>query len=189
MAMQKSFVKEILERLRAQESITSAQYESLISSFQGNSRLEFETFLLEEGFVVREALLKALADFYAVPSFDASGYFFDHRLVTVIPKELLLAHGFIPYLLEEESMLMVVASVPTDLLISEICGRYTPWDVRPLVGLHQDILDAIEEYYDDALTMSDSGELLQQQDRDQQEALEAITEDLERRGRSDFDED
>lgn len=183
---EKSFVELLCDILASEKAITIEQRDSLISAFKGKSRLEFENFLLQEGFVARNELLDALAMVYAVPAFDASGYFFEHRLVTTIPKELLVSAGFIPLSVEDDAILLVVASVPNDERISEICALYTPWDVRALVGLNQDIVDAIEEYYDDALTISDDGQMLLQQERDERETAEKLQEELERHDRTDL---
>jgi hypothetical protein len=172
MTRKKSFVEHLCTIMRERGTLTEQQAQGLSQAFAGKSRLMFENFVLEEGLVPRTALLEALAAYYRVQAFDAAGYFFDHLLVTKIPRDVLINHGIIPLEVEDDTILIVVASVPDDPDLLDVIGRFVSWDVQFFVGLQQDIIDAIEEYYDEPLTVSHEDEYLPEEERDEEKARE-----------------
>lgn len=120
---------------------------SLRSSFEHRDDITFEDFLVEEGIVDRGDLLQALSEYYGVPQLDVVGEFFDHYLIRLVPKDVLLRHLFIPYLRENDN-LWVVAAEPDDPHLPVVLGQYLSHNFNFMVALPQDIRDAIEEFYD-----------------------------------------
>lgn len=126
----------------------------LCNLFEEASHEKFNNFIVEEGFVAKEDLLKALSIYYSVAPFDVRGYFFEHHLVRMFPKNVMLRHGFIP-LSHGGPTLVVVAADPSDPELPEIIGNYVSYDVTFVVGLKEDIEDAVKEFYDFSLTEID----------------------------------
>ncbi len=124
---------------------------SLRSSFTEEDDITFEDFLIEEGIVDKNDLLQALSEYYRVPYLDVVGEFFDHYLVRLVPEDVLLTHLFIPYMRENDN-LWVVAAEPDDPHLPVVLGRYQSHHFNFMVGLPQDIRDAIREYYDESIT-------------------------------------
>ncbi len=124
---------------------------SLRSSFQQRDDIAFEDFLIEEGIVDKNDLLQALEEYYRVPSLDAVGEFFDHYLVRLVPKDVLLRHLIIPYMRENDN-LWVLAAEPDNPHLPVVLGNYLSHNFNFMVGLPQDIRDAIREYYDESIT-------------------------------------
>ena len=121
--------------------------------FAQQDGVAFEDFLLEQGIVEREELLEALSQYYGVPQLDVVGTFFDHQFLRLLPLEVMLEHLVIPYLREEGSdTLWVIAADPSDPHILELLGLYVTHDIAFMVGLPQDIRDALREYYDESDT-------------------------------------
>lgn len=120
---------------------------ALRSSFEDRDDITFEDFLIEEGVVDRGDLLQALSEYYGVPQLDVVGEFFDHYLVRLVPKDVLLRHLFIPYLRENDN-LWIVAAEPNNPHLPVVLGQYLSHNFSFMVALPQDIRDAIEEYYD-----------------------------------------
>lgn len=127
---------------------------NLCDLFEKASHETFNDFIIGEGLVEKDDLLKALSIYYNVPSFDARGFFFDHHLVTMFPKGDLLRHGFIP-LSHDGPTMIIIAADPSNSELPEIIGKYVSYDVTFVVGLRDDISDAIKEYYDLSLTEYD----------------------------------
>jgi hypothetical protein len=149
-----SFVEGLITLLVKHKAIAANQAAGLQKAFGESSKATFDEFLLDEGFVDKEHLLAALADYYQVPSFDAQGYFFDHQLVRLFEKEFLKSNAIIP-IERDENILIMLANSPTDQDLLPRINRYVSDDIQFRVGILQDIYDAIEEFYDQALTEYD----------------------------------
>lgn len=133
--------------------ISPAEMNDLHSSFNHHDELMFEDFLLDEGLVERDDLLRALSEYHQVPYCDVVGTFFDHHFLTLLPKEVLLEHLMIPYYREDDTdILWVVAADPSDPHLRVVLGQYVSHDITFMVGLPQDIRDAIREFYDESIT-------------------------------------
>jgi len=145
-----SFVDCLCDILEKQNMLKKDDIESLKQEFLKSSVPGFEDFLIEEGLIEKEDLLKALAIFYTTQAIDVQGFFFDHHLVTMFPKDEMLRNMFIPYE-RDGAVLFVVAANPHNDDLPAIVGKYVSYDVVFFVGLARDIKDAIEEYFDKPL--------------------------------------
>jgi hypothetical protein len=83
-----SFVQRLTTSLLTNQAITQKEADSLVTMFHDRAKGRVDNFLLDEGMVDREELLEALSDVYQVPSFDVNGYFFDHELLSMFPKDV-----------------------------------------------------------------------------------------------------
>ncbi len=182
-----SFVKGLTDILQKQNVIKASEAESLQKNFKGSNKPNFNDFLLDEGLVDRGDLLNALAQYYQVPAFDAIGYFFNHALVRMFPKEFLSSNGIIP-IERDENMLIMVASNPNDQELLPRIGNYVSYGIRFRVGIRQDIYDAIEEFYEKSLTEVgddedlDDDRLAREQGIQQEKDVEELAhEDFERK--------
>jgi hypothetical protein len=151
MAIGKTYVDDITNALVAVKAISFDDGQLIKVAFKKSDYAIFDDFLIQEGLVDKETLLKTLSVHYQVPSFDVVGYFFDSVLLRNFQKDFLLRNAIIP-LEPDTDMLIVVASEPDlpDLLVS--IEEFIDEDVRFVVGLQGDITDAIKEFYDPALT-------------------------------------
>jgi len=151
--MKKEGFVEALSRIFEKNKVISHQQSiDLQKSFLSRSDLAFEDFLLEEGLIEKEDILKALSDYYAVPSMDPIGYFFDHYLVVKFPKGFLLRNLIIPIEVIDDAILMVLASDPADEDLLPLLGAYVSYDIEFRVGIASEIVETIEEFYDASLT-------------------------------------
>ncbi|KKP35663.1 MAG: Type II secretion system protein E (GspE) [candidate division TM6 bacterium GW2011_GWF2_32_72] len=146
------FVEGLSKILQKNGAITEKMARKLSQDFKGGAKENFDDFLLSEGLVSREDLLKALEEYFELPAFDAKGCFFDHDLVRKFPKEVMFSKGFIP-LERDGNILVVLASDPLDDDLSEIIGDYVSYVPEFRVGIKQDIMDAVIEYFDTADTV------------------------------------
>lgn len=161
--MSQSFEEKLCSILVKNKIITKQESQDLQKDFAGRSKENFDDFLLSEDLVPKDDLLQALSECYEVPAFDTVGHFFKRDLLLQFPKDVLIRHAIIP-LESEGAILVMVASNPDDGdCLSEI-GEYVSDDIRFFVGIKQDILDAIEEYYEES-PFSSEGEI----DPDEQE--------------------
>lgn len=184
-----SFVDGLTKILVKREVIPEKEARNLRKAFKDSEKANFDEFLLDEGLVDKDDLLPALADLYQVPAFDAVGYFFDHELVRTFPKEFLLSNAIIPIELDE-NMLIFVASNPLDPELLPRIGEYVSYDLRFDVGIRQDIVNAIQEYYDQSPVevnpeldedIEETDELRQQGIRQGQRIEEMYEEDIEKK--------
>ena len=181
----KTFVENLCNILVRQGSVSEKEADAMKKDFENRSKDAFDYFLTSEGLVTKENVLKALSEYYGIPSVDVVGYFFDHDLVIDFPKDFLLRHAIIPMEMDQE-ILTVVASQPDMPGLLEDIGRLTKYDIEFLVGNKQDIIDAIEEYYDESNTyihdLTDEDESdLDVQDVDVDHIIDELVEDEEKK--------
>ena len=151
MAHTHTFVSGFAQTLVQLSIMKKDEAQAADKAFHDSAKENFVDFLLEEGLVDRADILKALSQYYQVPSFDVVGHFFEHHLLHQFPNGVMLRNAFIP-LEVDENMLIVIASEPNNPDLLAIIGENVSYDVRIDVGIRLNITDAIEEYYDRALT-------------------------------------
>jgi len=137
--------------------VKKAEGESMQKAFKNSSKAAFDEFLLEDGLVAKEDLLKALSVHYQVPFIDVVGIFFDSALLHKFPKGMLLRLGVIPYKVDG-NILVLVATRPNDSNLLSCLGQYVSYDLRFMVGLRRNIEDTVKEFYDKSVTQVDEGE-------------------------------
>lgn len=171
-----SFVQRLTTSLLANQAITQKEADSLVAMFHDRAKGRVDNFLLDEGTVEREDLLKALSDVYQVPYFDVNGYFFEHELLHTFPKDVLISKGIIPLQVDED-ILIVIASNPEDPELLDVIGHSVSYDIQFNVGLRRDIVDAIEEYYDQSIIIDDVEEFDDEDYDDEDDMDEDIFDD------------
>ena len=148
------FVNKLADAFVKLQVFSAEEAESLVKEFQGRAKGRIDDFLLDEGIVDRETLLKALQAVYGVAPFDVRGHFFNHQLLLFFPKDFLLNQGFIPLDVDDEIMTIVMSN-PEDEETLDTLSRYVSYNVNVFVGIRRDIGDAVEEYYDEDVVTSD----------------------------------
>jgi hypothetical protein len=146
-----SFAKELVHILLKNRVVSDKEAFNLQKLFKESAKEHFDDFLLEEGLVSKEDLLRALSQLYRVPVVDVEGYFFQTFLLHKFPKDVLHRNAFIPMDVDEDIM-TIVASEPDDPRLLPLIGEYVSYDIVFRVGLRLDITDAITEFYDKAVT-------------------------------------
>ncbi len=148
------FVSRIAQALVKLKVMSEAEAESFEKEFSGRSKGRVDEFLLDEGIVDRENLLKALQSVYNMPSNDVRGHFFNHQILMLFPRDFLINKSVIPLDIEND-ILTIIVSNPEDDETLEMIGNYVPYSVNVLVGIRRDIIDAIQEYYDEDVATAD----------------------------------
>lgn len=178
MAYSPDVIQGLCEFFEQNHVLKNRDAKALAQDFKNSGSGNFEEFVLEEGIISKEDLLDALSAYYQVAAFDVDGEFFDHNLVRMFPKDVMLRHRFIP-LSHDGDVLIVVAADPADELLPEIIGRFVSYDVTFVVGLARDIDDAIKEFYDESITAPtwDASELEESFDEEEAREIEETGED------------
>jgi type IV pilus assembly protein PilB len=161
-----SFVEDFGKALAKQHALTLQDVKMLAQTYKDHNDLTFEEFLLSEGLVDKAALLQAMTDYYQVPAMDVQGVFFDHYLLSLFPKDVMLRLGFIPYK-REGDVLTVIAANPNHPLLSGIINRYIVHDIEFRVGFLSHIRSAIQEFYDSSITPNPNSIQNQRMERSQ----------------------
>lgn len=155
MKKSEKFVESICSILEKNNVVAEKESVDLKRLFRESLYDDFEDFLLQEGLVQKDDLLKALSIYYKVPPFDVMGHFFDHYLVVRFPKDFLLRNAIIPLQELNENMLVVVAANPDDESLLPEIGNFDSSDIQFMVGIAEDIIEAVEEFYDQSLQVTD----------------------------------
>lgn len=162
MSVAKGFESGFLEVLVKLKFIMPEDAIQLLLKYDESDVDQFDEFLLSEGIVDQEELLEVLSEYYQVPSFDVTGYFFETHLLRMFAKSLLLRSEIIPLQVDENMMIVVAANPSNPDLLFEI-GENVSYDIRFYVGVARDICDAVEEYYDKADTQDNEDEDIRQE--------------------------
>lgn len=173
------FIEGFCEILHKHHALKDRDFNALKRAFADRSDLTFEEFLIDENIITRKELLEALSEYYHMPAIDVIGLFFDHHLVVMFPKDLLLRHNFIPYM-RDGDVLAVVAGDPEDPDLVELIGKYVSYDVELYVGFFRDIQDEIEEFYDRSVAEVDIPEE-REMERDRKESLDEAIREVDKR--------
>lgn len=151
MSKHTTFVDRLVDILIKSKVITEQDAKVYRQQFESSDSDSFDDFLITEGLISKENLLIALSTYYQLPFVDVEGYYVDGELIRNFPKEFLVNNEVIPLEMEDD-FLVVAAAHPADPSLLSLFGKYTSEDIQFQVGLAQDIIDAIEEYYDKSLT-------------------------------------
>ena len=147
----KEFIEKITDIFARQNVIAPDEAAVMHKAFEDSDSDDFVEFLIDEGFIDTTRMLTALGLYYQVPSFDVEGYFFEHNVLHEFPKDFLLRNEIIP-LERDKNMLIVVAAEPDNDELLPAIGEHVSYDIRFLVGIARNICDAVEEFYDRAVT-------------------------------------
>jgi hypothetical protein len=173
-----NFIDDFCSLLQRNRALKDRDVSALKKAFANRSDLTFEEFLIDENVISREDLLKALSEYYNMTALDVIGLFFDHHLVIMFPKDVLMRYNFIPYM-KDGDVLAVIAGDPLDPNLSEIIGKFVSYDVEIYVGFFRDIQDEIEEFYDKSVAEVDIPEE-RMQEKDRRESLEEAIREVDR---------
>jgi hypothetical protein len=141
---------------------------SLKREFETNDAQHFEDFLLEEGLVEKDELLQALQQLYGVRAIDVLGEMFDHDLLVMIPKDVLLRNFCLPYY-REENILFVITNDPSNDELVEILQKFVSYDIEFFVGIPMHIDMMIKDFYQDELYEIDPEENVAQAEHEDEE--------------------
>jgi len=178
MEKRETFAQELCDILVKMKLIKPNESAPIHKAFKDSDYDQFDAFLLDEGFVEKSDLLRALSQYYKVPSFDVTGYFFNILLLREFPKDFLVRNAVIPLECEDDNMLIAITSDPNADNLESLMAGHASYDVEFLVGLKQDIIDAVQQYYDKS-PIEDSEFDDMSMDEEQRLEKEAIDKDEE----------
>jgi hypothetical protein len=162
MAIGKTYVEGLTDVLVKLGMLPASERLATEKAFKDSGLPVFDDFLLEEGLIEREDLLRALSIYFQVPAFDTVGHFFDQLLLHMFPKDFLLRNAIIPREVDEEIMIVVASEPDLPDLVSDI-GEHVSYDIQFEVGLQTDICDAVKEFYDESVTQVEQDEDLREE--------------------------
>ncbi|MCL5436682.1 MAG: hypothetical protein M1549_02290 [Candidatus Dependentiae bacterium] len=154
--------------LSAKGIMQSKDAATLQREFENHAAQYVEDFLLEEGLVDKEQLLEALQEFYGVQAVDVLGAIFDHSLLKMFPKDVLLRTCCIPYY-RDANILFVIATNPTNDELDAKLREFVSYDIEFFVGLPRHIDMMIKDFYQDSLYRIDYEENIDRAAEDEEE--------------------
>jgi hypothetical protein len=146
--MSSNFVDRLADVLIKIKALRPEERDAISINFKNRQKDNFGYFLLDEGLVSRQQLLRAYSLLYNLPSLDVQGFMFDHDLVTSFDKDVLILQEAIP-VESDESIIIFCVSDPEKPGLEEELGKYTDSIIELQVGIGRDIIDAIEDYFED----------------------------------------
>lgn len=178
MSKHETFVDGLTDIFVKNNIVTPDKAKAIKKLFWDRSKPSFVNFLLKEGLISRSAILNALSEYYKVPAFDVVGHFFEHHYLHMFPEGVLLRNAMIP-LERDQNMLIMIASEPDNPELLAKIGEHVSYDVQFQVGIAQDIIDAIREFYELSITQVEIDEDHLEEKREQREVEGVLIEDVE----------
>ena len=171
MSSDKNFVTSMAAILAEHKIMSAKEAQSLVLNFSNQSDITFDEFVISQGLVSKEDMLNVLSEYYQVPAVDVRGLFFDIGLVKSMPKEFLLHYGILPMEVDQDIM-TVVAYRPDIPGLESKLEEYGSYVIEFRVGLWSDIVDVINECYEEPIlteqdmSADDAEELIEAEDID-----------------------
>lgn len=135
------------ELLVANEVITPAQLDEALKHKQTTKSTKYiGEILIELGFTTELQIKKALEFQYRIPLVDLSEISIDKEAVSTINEQLARKYTIIP-ILRDGNTLTVTMSDPLDYYALDDIKRVTSLDIRQVMSLKDDIINAIDRYY------------------------------------------
>ncbi|MDL4841678.1 GspE/PulE family protein [Aquibacillus rhizosphaerae] len=103
--------------------------------------------LLEQGYITEQQLLEVLEVHLSIPSVSLYRYPVDKNLMQLVPKEVARRQLLIP-LSQREAKITVAMNDPMDYFSIDDLELSTGFEVKPVIATKDDILQAINKYYD-----------------------------------------
>ena len=162
-----SFEEKLCHILIKNRALASDEADTLLQEFKKQPKETFDAFLLSEDMVEKDDLLKALSEYYEVPSFDIIGHLCDHELLHEFPQDVLVRYGVLPLERDGDILIMVASNPNNEESITEL-SEYVTSDIKFYVGIRSDIVESILEYYEDSpfTTRDDDGDYEDEEEND-----------------------
>ncbi len=152
-----TFAEAITDILVDLNKIKPKEAENLKKAFKDSEKQYFDEFLIGQGLVDEEDILRALGMYYKVIAVDVTGLFFRRHLLHMFPKDILLRCAMIPREVDQNIMIMIVSD-PFDTALLAIIGEYVSYDIQFQVGIRRQICDAVKAFYDKSPTETPDAE-------------------------------
>ncbi|HBR70848.1 TPA: hypothetical protein DIC20_02490 [Candidatus Dependentiae bacterium] len=143
----REYVQALSDILLKMGALDKDNADAIKKDFKGSEQVQLNYFLLDEGLVTKEELLRALSEYYEVPYFDVRGYQFNHDLLSLFPQDFLIRNAVIPVEFDG-NILTVVAGGPDQTGLREKLRKYTTHHIEFRVGIVRDIIDEARAYYE-----------------------------------------
>jgi len=145
--------KRLGEILVQQGRITPEQLAEILREQKQRSR-PLGQLLVEKGFINSEDLPKILGEQLGIPHMWLRKGLIDPRVVHLLPKEKALLFQVIP-MFRVRNTLTLATSDPHALFVFDEVSKLTHLEVHPVLCRTDDIVDAIQEYYQEEMTVDE----------------------------------
>ncbi|PGT88162.1 GspE/PulE family protein [Bacillus sp. AFS040349] len=148
--------------------ITEEQLQSALAEKQKGQRLGDA--LLERGFITEQQLIEVLEFQLGIPHVSLYRFPFDQKLVKLVSKEMAKRNLLIPIKVEGDKLFVAMAD-PMDFYAIDDLRLATGFQIETAIASKDDILRAINKYYEIDDSMSDIMNQLTVQDEVQEEKI------------------
>ncbi|MFD2213790.1 GspE/PulE family protein [Metabacillus endolithicus] len=148
--------------------ITEEQLQSALAEKQKGQRLGDA--LLERGFITEQQLIEVLEFQLGIPHVSLYRFPFDQKLIKLVSKEMAKRNLLIPIKVEGDKLFVAMAD-PMDFYAIDDLRLATGFQIETAIASKDDILRAINKYYEIDDSMSDIMNQLTVQDEVQEEKI------------------
>ncbi|MCM3162950.1 GspE/PulE family protein [Metabacillus litoralis] len=148
--------------------ITAEQLQSALAEKQKGQRLGDA--LLERGFITEQQLIEVLEFQLGIPHVSLYRFPFDQKLIKLVSKEMAKRNLLIPIKIEGDKLFVAMAD-PMDFYAIDDLRLATGFQIETAIASKDDILRAINKYYEIDDSMSDIMNQLTVQDEVQEEKI------------------
>ncbi|MFC0270172.1 GspE/PulE family protein [Metabacillus herbersteinensis] len=127
--------------------------------------------LLQRGYITEQQLIEVLEFQLGIPHVSLYRYPFDIKLLSLVPKEVAKRNLLIP-IKKESNKLLVAMTDPLDFYSIEDLRLSTGFQIEPAIATKDDILRAINKYYDLEDDIADLSAYAYENEREEEKASE-----------------
>lgn len=131
--------------LKAEGLITEEEIVAALE--QKKARQKLGDALVEQGYITEKQLIEVLEIQLNISSVSLYRYPINEQLMELVPKEIARENILIP-IEQQENTLTIAMNDPLDYYAIDDIELSTGFDVKPVIATKEDILQAINKYYD-----------------------------------------
>ncbi|MDI9476736.1 MAG: ATPase, T2SS/T4P/T4SS family [Bacillota bacterium] len=126
--------------------ITRNQLEYVLE-IQKSTDKKIGEILIEEGMISEDQIIEVLELQFGVPHVDLKKYFIDPEIPRLINERLARRYTLIPIRKDKEKLIVAMAD-PLNIFAVDDIKIVTGFEIVPVIATSQEILDAIDQYYE-----------------------------------------
>jgi type IV pilus assembly protein PilB len=126
--------------------ITRNQLEYVLE-IQKSTDKKIGEILIEEGMISEDQIIEVLELQFGIPHVDLKKYFIDPEIPRLINERLARRYTLIPIRKDKEKLIVAMAD-PLNIFAVDDIKIVTGFEIVPVIATSQEILDAIDQYYE-----------------------------------------
>ena len=135
-----------LEEMLVDEGLLSEEQFNQVQNTPRPNGLKVQEYILREGLVADTDMVSVLSNRLNIPKYDPDHYPVDPELAAILPASMAGKHRMVP-LRQEENLLIVAMSDPTEVVDMDAVQRHVKMEVEPVICTETEYIECWAHRY------------------------------------------